>query len=276
MTIELIGEEIYDEFDQQGARGDPYKVPPIQDEESRDPILGAEASTSKTAPVLPVHMPTALRTFGGFGFLRARGTPPIAGEETDAESRILATIYDPEAEKAPGVLSNPRTQSPANTEMQEPVIAASTQAPSIVIQKHDSYNPSSPSETTAVLPPGPGTDEKTKALALSTVSTPARIVAPAPPIEAVLLERKRLLVGTASRPSSPVGSGASGTPATPAVPSARSSLVKGSRFKSSPLGVGENTSVTGVETVNEGDRAGADGRGVEEKEARGAKEDGRM
>ncbi|KAG6824652.1 hypothetical protein H0H92_006197 [Tricholoma furcatifolium] len=26
--LELIGEEIYDEFDPQGARGDPYQVPP--------------------------------------------------------------------------------------------------------------------------------------------------------------------------------------------------------------------------------------------------------
>jgi hypothetical protein len=63
------------------------------------------------------------------------------------------------------------------------------------------------------------------------------------------------------------------TPAAAAA-AARSSLVKVSRFKSSPLGFGENT---GAEKVNEGDRAaGAGGREFEVKEDKGAKEDGRM
>lgn len=272
----MIGEEIYDEFDQQGARGDPYKVPPIQDEKLGETVLGIEASTSKTAPILPVHMPTALRGLGGFGFLRSRSTPPVPGEEADlhVDAHAPTAVYDPEDGKTHGP-SN--TQSPANMEILEPVVGANRQAPMIVAQKDNSSTPAVPIEATPVpLPVAAGTEGKTKSLPLSTIP-PSRTTVPAPPLETALLERKRRLVGTASRPSSPVGStvnlGATGASATPAIAPVRGAHMKGSRFKSSPLGTGDSA---GVERVNEGGHGGAGANEVEEKEVKGGDEEGRM
>jgi metal transporter CNNM len=275
LNLELIGEEIYDEFDQQGARGDPYKVPPIQDEKPSETVLGIEASTSKTAPVLPVHMPTTLRGLGGFGFLRARSTPPVPGEETDlhVDAHAPTAVYDPEDGKTHG----PSTQSPANMEIPEPLVGTNRQVSTIVVQKDNSSTPAFPSETMPIpLPVAAGTEGKTKSLPLSTIP-PSRTTVPAPPLETALLERKRRLVGTASRPSSPVGSTvnliATGASAAPAIAPVRGAHMKGSRFKSSPLGTGDSA---GVERVNEGGRGAAGANEVEEKEVKGGDEEGRM
>ena len=252
-NLELIGEEIYDEFDQQGAHGDPYKVPPIQDEKLRDPVTGVEAATSKTAPILPVHMPTALRGFGGFGFLKSRSTPPVPGEESDMRDETYTPVYNLEGDKTDGASHayTLHTQPPPNVEILEPVIG---HAPTTVIQKDNLSNQAPPSETPTSLPAFVAVEGKTKSMPLSTVTPSATVLAP--PLETALLERKRRMV--ASRPSSPVGSivniGVPGTPTTSAMAPVRGPHMKGSRFKSSPLGVGESA---GVEKVNEVGRVGA-------------------
>jgi metal transporter CNNM len=273
-VLELIGEEIYDEFDQQGAHGDPYKVPPVPEEKHRDPApSSAETSMPKSTPTLPVHMPTALRGLGGFGFLKARSTPPVPGEETDlhVEAHTPGAVYDPEDDKSRDLSNSniPRTQSAANIEMPDPVVGANLQAPTVIVQNDNLSSPAVPSETTSVLlPPGVGAEGKTKS---SPLSASSRAAAPAPPLETALVERKRRLVGTLSRPTSPVGStvnlAATGAPAAPAIASARSGHMKGSRFKSSPLGTGEGA---GVEKINEGAHE------VEEKEVKEGDEQGRI
>ena len=262
----MIGEEIYDEFDQQGAHGDPYKVPPIQDEKLRNPISSVEATTSKTAPILPVHMPTALRGLGGFGFLRSRSTPPVPGEESDVRDEVYAPgfVYDLESDKPVGASRTLQTQSPPSVEVPE---LAMGQAPTTVVQKDNLFN-QAPGETTPMtLPAVVGIEGKTKFMPLSAV----------PPLETALLERKRRIVGTASRPSSPVGStvniGATGILTASAIAPVRGPHTKGSRFKSSPLGAGESA---GVEKVNEVGYVGEGTQEVEAKEVKGGDGEGQM
>jgi metal transporter CNNM len=253
-TLELIGEEIYDEFDQQGAQGDPYKVPPVQEEKSRDSAPGTESSMPKAIPTLPVHMPTALRSLGGFSFLKARSTPPFPGEEIDlpGEAHALGIVYGSEDDKTRYLSDIPRPQSSTNAEMPESVDVANLQAPTIMVQKEVS-SPALPNETTSVLSPaGVGTEGKAKVLPLPSSS---RAAVSTPPLETVLLERKRRLVGTVSRPSSPAGSTVNlvvtGAPAASATPPARITHIKGSRFKSSPLGAVESGGSVTVEKINE-------------------------
>lgn len=68
---ELIGEEIYDEFDAQGAHGDPYQIPEPDFNEKIDNGEGG----------VPIKAPKAqhpsLRQLKSLGFLRSRSAPPV-------------------------------------------------------------------------------------------------------------------------------------------------------------------------------------------------------
>ncbi|CAA7270818.1 unnamed protein product [Cyclocybe aegerita] len=83
---ELIGEEIYDEFDTQGAHGDPYEVPPVvtatqppsrSASVSRPPSARGAAQSKASTPT-HTHIPTALK---GLGFFRTRSAPPVQREK---------------------------------------------------------------------------------------------------------------------------------------------------------------------------------------------------
>lgn len=93
MVLELIGEEIYDEFDPQGAQGDPYKYdksgpspsvptnahPLGPDEQASSPNtpLSPLASTAETSSQRTPHLiPPRMK---GLGFLmgRSRSAPPV-------------------------------------------------------------------------------------------------------------------------------------------------------------------------------------------------------
>ncbi|KNZ82305.1 Protein MAM3 [Termitomyces sp. J132] len=80
---ELIGEEIYDEFDPQGARGDPYQVPP-KSESVPPPVYAPDpihAPSAKPGTLTPLHMPTALKSLSSLGFLRSRSAPPVPRDQ---------------------------------------------------------------------------------------------------------------------------------------------------------------------------------------------------
>jgi hypothetical protein len=68
---ELIGEEIYDEFDAQGAHGDPYQIP--------EPVLNEKVDNIEGG--VPIKAPKAqhpsLRQLKSLGFLRSRSAPPV-------------------------------------------------------------------------------------------------------------------------------------------------------------------------------------------------------
>ncbi|KAG6824408.1 hypothetical protein H0H92_006953, partial [Tricholoma furcatifolium] len=95
--LELIGEEIYNKFDPQGARGDPYQVPPetkVEFTTSTGAIAAPTAApATATAPIEPatalvpepptivkpasLYMPTALKNLTGLslsGFLRPKSS----------------------------------------------------------------------------------------------------------------------------------------------------------------------------------------------------------
>jgi metal transporter CNNM len=273
-NLELIGEEIYDEFDQQGARGDPYEVPPVQEEKHHDPAPpGTEVSAPKASPP-PVHMPTALR---GFNFLRSRSAPPVPREE--GNPLVEAHSPGPIPHKPHSSSGIARTQSSSNVEVPRFSEDSIIQAPTIVVQRDALPDITPLSETTPLsLPTGVGTDVKSTPLPLSAVSSSSRTILPTPPLEAVLLERKRHLIGTASLSGSSsavvstVSPGTSTVPAAQGTVTARSAHAKGSRFKSSPLGAGKSASIVAVENVVEGDRTNE----VEEKEVKGGDEEGRI
>lgn len=97
VIIELIGEEIYDEFDEHGAHGDPY-VPnppapkPINDV-SATPSVMVEATAKPAA--IPLFRPAALRTLDLLN-IRSRSAPPIGHDipppSAEAEHQLVGEV----------------------------------------------------------------------------------------------------------------------------------------------------------------------------------------
>lgn len=250
----MIGEEIYDEFDPQGARGDPYEVPEKDVQPPETMLPKTEASIPKINPSLPILMPTALRNFGGLGFLRSRSAPPIPRDVEPDENNEGDGYVEPD-----GPMTIARTD--VKIEMPKPAAVMERHLPSIMVEPYDTapeYSLSQPIE----MSPGIGVEGTSKSLPLpNTTTSPvlpvSRTTSPAP-LEAVLLDRKRRLIGTAGAAPSAVASTASlGGTAGPSTPTgmalARNApSVKGTRFKSSPLGGLERAGVVVAEKVKEG------------------------
>ncbi|KAG5641358.1 hypothetical protein DXG03_005441, partial [Asterophora parasitica] len=239
---ELIGEEIYDEFDPQGARGDPYQVPPIS--AKVEPIVAVhveEIIQVKPAPASTIYMPTALKSLGGLGFFRSRSAPPIPRDD-----------------------GHPSAVTPANEETRlptpdQPHVTPQSEEPHALGQRP-------PTETR----PGPRFLFPTNDIAgsppisKSPHPTATAVVAglPASPLEAVLLDRRRRLNGSAGGVASTTSSSSGVAPAPGSintsspvdhVTSIRNSVVnKGTRFKSSPLGDGRNADAGGQDVGREG------------------------
>ncbi|KAG6899096.1 hypothetical protein C0993_000940, partial [Termitomyces sp. T159_Od127] len=215
---ELIGEEIYDEFDPQGARGDPYQVPPKV--ESAPPVYEPEpvyaAPNAKPATLAPLLMPTALKSLSSLGFLRSRSAPPVPRDQEGDNHK------DKEKEKEKERIS----PSPAASEMHMlNVQADQLQRPALA--------PVLPPPVHAVPAPEVG---KAAAHAAVGMPVPANL-----PLEAVLFDRRRRMgtpSGVSSATSSNVGAAGTGTDAI-LVQSTRSILHKGTRFKSTPIIAGE-------------------------------------
>ncbi|KAG6833290.1 hypothetical protein H0H87_008922 [Tephrocybe sp. NHM501043] len=230
---ELIGEEIYDEFDPQGARGDPYQVPP-----KPEPVVAiatpepTHAAVAKPPPSTPLYMPTALKSLGGLGFLRSRSAPPVPRDQGVEEEKISPLPISPS--------SNSKAEEIAHT-------------------------PATDRELRPVLPSGPSPSapapESTKPSQHGS-PIPPTIGVPALPLEAVLLDRKRRLVGAATvAPSTASLAGAGGTSTPPSldVPSPRiAGASKGTRFKSSPLVEGGGLDEKTKEEVMAGSELKAD------------------
>jgi metal transporter CNNM len=118
----------------------------------------------------------------------------------------------------------------------------------------------------------------------------SRSVSPAPSLEAILLDRKRRLGAAASAPSGTLGTPATSTAAVnvPSVtvigpggvpPGAARNVpaaVKGTRFKSSPLGGGERIGVVVAEQVKEKMGAGGGELDVSDIETALGTEEGRI
>ncbi|KAH8827209.1 hypothetical protein DL96DRAFT_1605894 [Flagelloscypha sp. PMI_526] len=241
---ELIGEEIYDEFDTEGARGDPYTLPAPDDTKTASPQVPDETPTLPTTT--PVLKPLALK---GLNFLRSRSAPPSPRESTTKLPEVIQNQQQSDAADSPPnvVVSSATSPSP---------LAA---PPNIGILQHPS--PTKPSELGEVIPASAVTIAKKGNLSQQpSASVPAstvvsRSASPAPSLEAVLLDRRRRHGQVAK-----AAAGASGQ-------------TKVSKFKSSPLsgGVGEAAtdaktgggSALAADTAKEGE--GEDSKGQESK-----------
>jgi len=263
LRLELIGEEIYDEFDTQGAHGDPYEVPPAnvfaQDFGAASlpvPPPQGQGSEVKSRPS-SIHRFLTTVTGGGMshdsaqtkvpqpqaaaapkGFFRTRSAPP----ERDSNEAVV-----PPTGKTVRIDDKPKeaqAASPPAIHMPKPIRTIGRGPPSIILEQHSSASSSNSGVGTSLTPmtsvvaaalnaPSLGADGKSKTLPPSSsisypsspvvqqgvtpittaASTPAHPVttaappahkldktpsrstspAPPPPLEAILLDRKRRL-----------------------------------------------------------------------------------
>ncbi|KIL60047.1 hypothetical protein M378DRAFT_957170 [Amanita muscaria Koide BX008] len=253
---ELIGEEIYDEFDAQGARGDPYEVPhthvmsekpdgqinpvnipPSGGVESQTPPVGLNISAPAPAATgrmsfAGIHIPKPLKALDIFA-LRSHSAPPIPrddvnnGQVTGLEGHVPMVASGGEGkgkgEKQDGTNN---TVLESTYESVRDKLAVATGSPNV------QYKPSAVNAavggTAGGLLPSP------------------RQTSPAPSLEAILLDRKRRLqaqssaaggADVASPSTRPTLLPASATGHTvPITSNNPATKVKGARFKSSPLG----------------------------------------
>ncbi|KAJ8075770.1 hypothetical protein PM082_021400 [Marasmius tenuissimus] len=232
---ELIGEEIYDEFDPQGARGDPYEVPPV--------TQPTQATSPPPAPILisapnqkPVLRPLSLKGLGA-SFLRSKSAPPSPRDSVAPPSTL--TVQRPSVDStvpAASPLPNPSTRHTKSQSADEAAMAESVppgpsdgvRIPPVIIEQP------SPVVPTPTPPPMVPRATGSSGQPLGANSTPAsRSASPAPSLEAYLLGKRRLGAGgtNAGVLSLPPSALAGNNARTPGL----SSGTKGTRFKSSPL-----------------------------------------
>ncbi|RDB21713.1 hypothetical protein Hypma_011126 [Hypsizygus marmoreus] len=259
---ELIGEEIYDEFDPQGARGDPYQVPPaahdMKPQESVVPTNDELTTASKSPAMNTIYMPIALRGLGGLGFLRSRSAPPIPRDQ-DTPMNVDEKHGDSETFDA-----QDEGRNIASTDHTH-LITASGQGPnaerSAIATAIPMPAPSSLQELVAVSDTNFGTGDNPPAPTISSpfASPISRGGSPGPvPLEAVLLDRKRRILGTTSSTSSAASLGVSFVGRSTSTPPSSSKTdnqqnmirntpsTKGTRFKSSLLAEGDRTGADNV------------------------------
>ncbi|KAJ7053918.1 hypothetical protein C8F01DRAFT_1165309 [Mycena amicta] len=165
---ELIGEEIYDEFDPQGAHGDPYVPPaparvvevPVSSSSTSAPVQvtdvpGAEvgppsAPTLALNPILktsvtPVLKPLSLK---GLNFLRSRSAPPTPREAT-AGVNVLTTATANLKESPAGPSFEADADTSGTSETPSSTTAISTGPgqmllPEVIVERDDTDPPPSP------------------------------------------------------------------------------------------------------------------------------------
>ncbi|KAI6001980.1 hypothetical protein EDD15DRAFT_2541669 [Pisolithus albus] len=251
---ELIGEEIYDEFDPKGAGGmvssyvptdTPLAKMDVRSESTPDLLttvtdVSLSPRTSKSTTGTPALRPLTIK---GLGFFRSRSAPPSPRDNNRNPSAVfgarkdtLTTVKDHhelETGESPSSANRVDTTSETTKVDQDEALSRATaaaplpdvhrEAPFSRRNVHGSTGTPIPSAT------GPATP---------------KITSPSPSFEAFLLERKRRIAtsskDTGSSAASPKGDG---RPATPAK--------GGSKFKSSPLGGGERTGIVVAEKIKQ-------------------------
>ena len=236
LLVELIGEEIYDEFDQEGAYGDrvPYESPSdtreCDDGDLKEPYhlssitnQSDRISRNDQAKSLATVLPTSLK---GFEFFRTRSAPPVPREiGTDkyvGDDKVAGREWDNDEKDGMS-----RGRHPTAIQMPKPIKGTGRYPPSIILEQHstvssyDSAVPTAISVEAKSLTTSPSADQN-RPSSMVTAPTPARLAPSAPlprpqaalptqtmsalpTLEAILLERKRRASNTsASNSSSPV------------------------------------------------------------------------
>lgn len=163
--------------------------------------------------------------------------------------------------------------------------------PSIIVEQHTTSPQPMAEYDSSLIPLPPALDTKSKSLpppgggfASPSIS---RSASPAPSLEAILLERKRRLVPSTTSTTTSAGTPAPGSanlvlPPTSGVSSGASirtggGSVKGTRFKSSPLGGGDRNGIVVAEKIKESMAAAATGaKQVGNREVKAGEEEGRI
>lgn len=242
LPVELIGEEIYDEFDQEGAYGDrvPYEsTTDTRDGDDSDPedpyhlssITNQRVQSDTTSwndharsPV--TVLPTSLK---GLEFFRTRSAPPVPREMgTDKYVRDDKATGRGRDKMDGEKDSTAQGRDPTAIKMPKPIKGTGRYPPSVILEQHStisSYNSADPTvisvEAKGLTVP-PSTHQTLPSLV---VTAPARLTPSAPSprpqtalptqsmntlptLEAILLERKRRASNAnASNSNSPVPSG---------------------------------------------------------------------
>lgn len=256
---ELIGEEIYDEFDPQGAHGDPYEVPVDHSHEART-AAGINVETVDISPNIktptPIFKPMALK---GLGFLRSRSAPPVPRDEVPhIENNNIGPQAHGDVVATTALTLNPTMESQVTAvEMPQPLLVPGDVRPVVAEQPSVSFAGigSSAVDETKLKPVA--TDPINLSIPLPAMSAvDPRSTSPIPSLEAILLDRKRRLAAASSGnsfPSVPPSVASSIANLTLGVNDASTanvtrpvgSMPKGTRFKSSPLITGKSEVVGG-------------------------------
>ncbi|KAI9570083.1 hypothetical protein HD554DRAFT_2086717 [Boletus coccyginus] len=256
---ELIGEEIYDEFDFGAANGTissfvPSELASAKKSPETEISLGVvpqinDVFATRSSVLRP-------RNTYGLNFLRSmsappsprnRGRTPPSDFSVPIQSAQLNTFEGPSAINtttvtvgSPGITKTASSDEPKSKEEKEPA-------------------PENVSDLSIIRPvplkKRPGSSSGTASVLLSSVTPAAsRSVSPAPSLEAILLDRKRRLAAAGKDGGPMIAPSTLGTNENydARVPALRAPITspKGtSKFKSSPLGGGEQTRVIIAEKV---------------------------
>lgn len=260
--LELIGEEIYDEFDFEAGNGTISSFVPseLADTKSFPETETSPSVVSQVKDGSPTTKPVVLRPLAtrGLNFLRSTSAPPsprskgsfvfsTSATQPNASSilTVPATVVREIAVEIASTTDEPETTGKIPKESGHGVISAS----------ENIADPGTPRPT--LLKKRPLSSSGTP-LPLTNSMTPAvsKSASPASSLEAILLDRKRRLAA-AGRDSGPMTTpSTSGTsdnhdPRAPAMRAPAMSSKGTSKFKSSPLGGGEQTGVVVAEKVKQ-------------------------
>jgi hypothetical protein len=214
LFIELIGEEIYDEFDQEGAHGDrtPYESPTQErnDGQLEGPYslsshqrAQSDASNSNGWNGSPANVfPTSLKSLG---FFRTKSAPPVPREtETEkyfGDDKVDWEMMDDEKDNLhfsdPGQL--PPGKFTTAIQVPKPIKGTGRYPPSVILEQHSTIS-SHDSATPAVT----SVDSKGLTVPPPTYQKPSSVVTAPVPIRltpSALLQNPRL---TQTAPTTPV------------------------------------------------------------------------
>ncbi|TFK51438.1 DUF21-domain-containing protein [Heliocybe sulcata] len=265
---ELIGEEIYDEFDPQGGHVVSYDPPEsvrsagrstLKKQQSAPDLTTGTAEkpvgsasprlkpASPTPTLRPIAIPTAIK---GFNFLRSRSAPPTPRDKVASNDRSSS-----QGSPAPAIPPLPEMSPPA-IDIAEPQLGekAEPAGPRIVVESPEMLPTAAGTEETEKIP-GLGAGQTTKAVSPPASGVPANVAAdhrsasPAPSLEAILLDRKRRMAGGSGSPPGGARPQAGPAEGPRIVRVATPTGGKGSRFKSSPLSGSENSGGAAAERV---------------------------
>lgn len=255
--LELIGEEIYDEFDFEAANGTISSFVPSEHASTKK---FPETETFPTAAprindVFPTRSPV-LRPLNtrGLSFLRSTSAPPSPRTRDRTPS---FSVPIPAAQLNPQSAGNPTATTVGSPETTIATPSDEPKARGENTEESASENVSDPGMLRLAPPKKRPTSSSGTVSPLVSSMSPAasRSASPAPSLEAILLDRKRRLAAAAAAGKdvgpmiAPSGTSENYDPRVPALRASTMSPKGTKKFKSSPLGGGEQTGVILAEKV---------------------------